>query len=300
MTAGSQPVHTLGECTSHEIAVLIEVVDTLLHGLRQLRKHETNSTVHGNTAHAAKQLAQARSGLLNFCCQSCRRFLENIDRVQRAHSAFPYLKHGRTKFFQFSSAHRKSFRERTANLPKHRLEYTRFLSNLLHSMSGFLYAAGSLLHAACSGFGIGCSVHSRCNTRRRNSNLRDFHIPNFLQITQSLSQIFQSFNISQADFVQGLGNLIQTLRNGGRNLGFTQSVQTCKSLAQAFQLIRMEPFQRFIQLIQFLYFGIKAKTTLSSLFQLAKACGQCVNTFSTFFGLRFNLKLKTLKFNCHC
>ena len=201
---------------------------------------------------------------------------------------------------QCASSYGKSLREHTVNTAKDRLEYTRFLGNLLHSMSGFLYAAGSLLHTACSGFGIGCSVHSRCNTRRRNSNLRDFHIPNFLQITQSLSQIFQSFNISQADFVQGLGNLIQTLRNGGRNLGFTQSVQTCKSLAQAFQLIRMEPFQRFIQLIQFLYFGIKAKTTLSSLFQLAKACGQCVNTFSTFFGLRFNLKLKTLKFNCHC
>ena len=201
---------------------------------------------------------------------------------------------------QCASSYGKSLREHTTNTAKDGLEYTRFLGNLLHSMSGFLYAAGSLLYTACSGFGIGCSVHSRHNTRRRNSYLRDFYTPNFLQITQSLAQIFQPFNIRQADFVQRLGNFIQPLRNGGRNLGFTQPIQTCKSLAQAFQFIGVEPFQRFIQLIQFLHFGIKAKTALSSLFQLAKACGQCVNTLSTFFGLRFNLKLKTLKFNCHC
>ena len=53
----SQSVHALCESTAHEIAILIEVVNTFFQRLSQRTQGETDCTIHGNTFQATKHLA---------------------------------------------------------------------------------------------------------------------------------------------------------------------------------------------------------------------------------------------------
>ena len=53
-STGSQPVHALCKSTTHEVAVLIEVVNTFFQCFCYLTQGETDCTVHGNTFQAIK------------------------------------------------------------------------------------------------------------------------------------------------------------------------------------------------------------------------------------------------------
>ena len=183
LTAGSQPVHTLCESTSHKGTILIEVVDTVLHGLRQLREHETNSTIHSNSLHAAKQFAKTRCVLLNLCSQ--RRTQHIFDFPQHItgfRSSYFYFCQSISQFMKRTSTQREPLREHTPDTTQDGLEYIGLFSDLLHRMSGFLGAACSLFRSARFRLNT-----CRGNTSGRNCYLRKSDISNILQISQCLA-----------------------------------------------------------------------------------------------------------------
>ena len=191
LSAGSKPVHALGECATHESAILIEVVDTLPHGLHQLGEHKANGTVHSNSLHTAKQFTQARSILLNLCGKRrTQRVLEFAQCCPGFCSHHFYFRQSISQLMQCARSNRKPFRKYTTYPVKDRLEYPGSLGHLGYGLRRFLHTACSLLNTTGSGFCTGFpsrGVHRRCNTRGRNLDLRDFHIPNFLQFPQRLT-----------------------------------------------------------------------------------------------------------------
>ena len=191
LPAGSKPVHALGECAAHDGAVLIEVVDTLLHGLCQLGEHKANGTVHSNSLHTVKQFTQARSILLNLCGKRrTQRILEFTKRCPGFCSCHFNLCQGIAQLMQCARSNGKTFREYAANPIQDRLEYPGSLGYLGYGLRRFLNTAGSLLNTTGSGFRTGFpsrGIHRRRNTRGRNLDLRNFHIPNFLQFPQRLT-----------------------------------------------------------------------------------------------------------------
>ena len=122
LPAGSKPVHTLGECTTHEGTVLIEVVDTLPHGLCQLGEHKANGTIHSNPLHATKQFTQARSILLNLCGKRRTQCILEFTQCCPGFCSHHFnLRQGVAQFMQRTRSNRKTFRKYAANPIQDRL-----------------------------------------------------------------------------------------------------------------------------------------------------------------------------------
>ena len=295
----SHTVHALGESTSHQIAVFVEIVDTILQRLSQRRQGEADKTVHSNSLKRTEHLPQTRGCLLDTCSKHVTHGLLKVRHCGTGfRSRSTHFRQCITQLMQCTSTQRKSLLEYTADTVQDTLEEPGLLCNLVNSSRGFLYLAGCLRYPACGGCCHISSRHCAC-TCRRNRNSRDTYITKFTQFPECLTHILKSFNISQCDLVHSISNITDLLCDITRNLNFAYLADRLHSLTQTFQFGNVQLLQYTVQLLKLLNGRTQTQAALCGGFQFSQRLFERINTFRTFVSLSLNLKLKTFHLNAH-
>ena len=274
-SAGSQTIHALCESTAHEIAVLVEVVNTLFHCLNQFTQGKTDKAIHGNTLDGVEKLSQLTrcslcgggqtvldtgSDILNGSSHSSGAFLEHISHCSAEstndtaaclevaiHFLQVILQPRKGTASSSDSVFHLLQRIGNANNGSH---FTHGCFEKANLMCRSLRRCSNLLHTACGRRGVDRCFSTRgyrCNARLRNGHLRNFHISDGTKVFQRLAQIFQLFNVRPVDTLCHIYDVTKLLCNVAGNLYLSYLTDRLQTFAKTFHFVGMKSTQHFVQ-----------------------------------------------------